>query len=177
MLSICRDFGAGSAVWDSVIEQLHWTYETVMRSLVYHMAFISRIHKTACCNPGRRGGIRSEGSDNGWRGQEMPDVTGYKKSKGLWQNLRHLRPVVAFLAALSIGHAWSEAGERGVMALVNTGDMIDIDIPNRTISLLFDDAVLATRRSAIEASGFKPNEKAQAQCHECAEGVRGTDWE
>ena len=46
-----------------------------------------------------------------------------------------------------------------MLALVNTGDMIEIDIPNRTISLRVDDAVLATRRAALEVSVLKPVEK------------------
>jgi dihydroxy-acid dehydratase len=46
-----------------------------------------------------------------------------------------------------------------LIALVKTGDMIDIDIPNRFISLRVEDAVIAERRKAQEALGFKPVEK------------------
>jgi len=56
-------------------------------------------------------------------------------------------------SGLSIGHVSPEAAEGGLIALVETGDPILIDIPNRTIRLDLDDAVLVHRRSAMEAKG------------------------
>jgi dihydroxy-acid dehydratase len=52
-----------------------------------------------------------------------------------------------------IGHASPEAAEGGAIGLVEEGDMIDIDIPNRSISLRVSDQVLSARRSAMEAKG------------------------
>jgi dihydroxy-acid dehydratase len=52
-----------------------------------------------------------------------------------------------------IGHASPEAAEGGAIGLVEEGDMIDIDIPNRTIGLRVTDAELAARRAAMEAKG------------------------
>jgi dihydroxy-acid dehydratase len=56
-------------------------------------------------------------------------------------------------SGLSIGHVSPEAAEGGLIALVETGDTILIDIPNRTIRLDLDDTVLAERRSAMAAKG------------------------
>ncbi|MBC7792966.1 MAG: dihydroxy-acid dehydratase, partial [Clostridia bacterium] len=56
-------------------------------------------------------------------------------------------------SGLSIGHVSPEAAEGGLIALVNTGDPIVIDIPTRLIRLDLEDAVLAERRAAMEARG------------------------
>ena len=56
-------------------------------------------------------------------------------------------------SGLSIGHVSPEAAEGGLIALVQTGDPILIDIPNRTIRLDLDDVVLAQRHQAIVAKG------------------------
>jgi dihydroxy-acid dehydratase len=58
-------------------------------------------------------------------------------------------------SGLSIGHASPEAAEGGAIGLVEEGDTIEIDIPNRTINLKVDDATLAKRRIAMEAKGTK----------------------
>lgn len=49
-------------------------------------------------------------------------------------------------SGLSIGHVSPEGAEGGVIGLVEDGDLIEIDIPNRTIHLAVDDATLAARR-------------------------------
>jgi dihydroxy-acid dehydratase len=65
-------------------------------------------------------------------------------------------------SGLSIGHASPEAAEGGCIALVQTGDLIEIDIPGRTIHLAVSEPVLAERRAAEEARGssaFTPHEQ------------------
>jgi dihydroxy-acid dehydratase len=52
-----------------------------------------------------------------------------------------------------IGHASPEAAEGGAIGLVEEGDMIDIDIPNRTINLRLAPEELAQRREKMEARG------------------------
>jgi dihydroxy-acid dehydratase len=52
-----------------------------------------------------------------------------------------------------IGHASPEAAEGGAIGLVEEGDMIDIDIPNRTINLRVSSDELARRRAAMDARG------------------------
>ncbi len=62
-------------------------------------------------------------------------------------------------SGLSIGHVSPEAAEGGAIGLVQEGDMIDIDIPNRTINVRISDEALAARRVAMDAlgkAGWKP---------------------
>jgi dihydroxy-acid dehydratase len=54
---------------------------------------------------------------------------------------------------LSVGHISPEAASGGLIALVEEGDIIAFDIPNRSIELQVDLDILATRRVAIEAAG------------------------
>ena len=54
-----------------------------------------------------------------------------------------------------IGHISPEAAEGGPIALVNDGDIIRLDIPNRRLELLIDDATLATRRTTWKAPAPK----------------------
>ena len=54
---------------------------------------------------------------------------------------------------MSIGHVSPEAAQGGAIALVQAGDTIEIDIPNRGIHLKVSDAELAQRRAAMEAKG------------------------
>jgi len=56
---------------------------------------------------------------------------------------------------LSIGHASPEAAEGGAIGLVEEGDMIEIDIPNRTINLAISEDELKQRRDAMDAKGEK----------------------
>lgn len=94
--------------------------------------------------------------------QEMLYPTSYLKSKGLGKACALLTDgrFSGGTSGLSIGHASPEAAGKGTIALVNDGDIIEIDIPNRSINLKVDEAELATRRSAEDAKGidgYKPN--------------------
>jgi dihydroxy-acid dehydratase len=99
--------------------------------------------------------IRYEGPKGGPGMQEMLYPTTYLKSKGLGAACALITDgrFSGGTSGLSIGHVSPEAGEGGLIALVETGDPILIDIPNRTISLELDDAVLAARREAMLARG------------------------
>jgi dihydroxy-acid dehydratase len=99
--------------------------------------------------------IRYEGPRGGPGMQEMLYPTSYLKSKGLGKACALVTDgrFSGGSSGLSIGHVSPEAAEGGLIALVETGDTIVIDIPNRTIGLDLDDAVLASRRRAIEAKG------------------------
>ncbi|GAB49909.1 dihydroxy-acid dehydratase [Mobilicoccus pelagius] len=99
--------------------------------------------------------IRYEGPKGGPGMQEMLYPTTFLKSK-------HLGKACALLtdgrfsggtSGLSIGHASPEAASGGAIGLVENGDAIEIDIPNRRIHLAVDDAELARRREAEEARG------------------------
>jgi dihydroxy-acid dehydratase len=99
--------------------------------------------------------IRYEGPRGGPGMQEMLYPTSYLKSKGLGK-LCALVTDGRFsggTSGLSIGHVSPEAAEGGVIALVEEGDRIKIDIPNRTIQVLVIDDELARRRSVITKNG------------------------
>jgi dihydroxy-acid dehydratase len=96
--------------------------------------------------------------------QEMLYPTSYLKSKGLGKVCALLTDgrFSGGTSGLSIGHASPEAAEGGAIGLVEEGDIIEIDIPNRTIQLKISDEVLSERRSAMEAKGkdaWKPKNR------------------
>ena len=100
--------------------------------------------------------IRYEGPKGGPGMQEMLYPTSYLKSK-------HLDKACALItdgrfsggtSGLSIGHVSPEAASGGEIAVVRTGDEIEIDIPRRSIRLLADDAEIAARMAAQEH--FRP---------------------
>jgi dihydroxy-acid dehydratase len=99
--------------------------------------------------------IRYEGPKGGPGMQEMLYPTSYIKSKGLGKACALFTDgrFSGGSSGLVIGHASPEAAEGGAIGLVEEGDMIDIDIPNRTINLRISDAELAARRVAMDAKG------------------------
>ncbi|MBA3022603.1 MAG: dihydroxy-acid dehydratase [Gammaproteobacteria bacterium] len=101
--------------------------------------------------------IRYEGPKGGPGMQEMLYPTSYLKSKGLGKACALLTDgrFSGGTSGLSIGHASPEAASGGAIGLVEEGDRIEIDIPNRTIDLAISDAELARRRAAMEAKGSK----------------------
>jgi dihydroxy-acid dehydratase len=104
--------------------------------------------------------IRYEGPKGGPGMQEMLYPTSYLKSKGLGKACALITDgrFSGGTSGLSIGHVSPEAAEGGMIGLVQTGDEILIDIPNREIILQVGDVVLAERRAAMDAKGWKPEE-------------------
>ncbi|MEZ5536666.1 MAG: dihydroxy-acid dehydratase [Thiolinea sp.] len=105
--------------------------------------------------------IRYEGPRGGPGMQEMLYPTSYLKSKGLGKACALITDgrFSGGTSGLSIGHVSPEAAEGGAIGLIEEGDMIDIDIPNRVISVRLSDGELAARREAMEAkgaAGWKP---------------------
>jgi dihydroxy-acid dehydratase len=102
--------------------------------------------------------IRYEGPKGGPGMQEMLYPTSYIKSKGLGAACALLTDgrFSGGTSGLSIGHVSPEAAEGGAIGLVENGDLIEIDIPSRTINLAVSDEVLAARRAAQDAKGWKP---------------------
>jgi dihydroxy-acid dehydratase len=102
--------------------------------------------------------IRFEGPRGGPGMQEMLYPTSYLKSKGLGKKCALLTDgrFSGGTSGLSIGHVSPEAEEGGLIGLVETGDTIEIDIPNRTINLAVDEATLAARRAAKGPLPWKP---------------------
>lgn len=99
--------------------------------------------------------IRYEGPKGGPGMQEMLYPTSYLKSKGLGKSCALLTDgrFSGGSSGLVIGHASPEAAEGGTIGLVENGDVIEIDIPNRKIHLAVADDVLASRRQAMQARG------------------------
>ncbi len=102
--------------------------------------------------------IRYEGPKGGPGMQEMLYPTSYLKSKGLGAACALLTDgrFSGGTSGLSIGHVSPEAAEGGTIGLVQNGDRIEIDIPNRTIHLAVSDEELAQRRAAQDAKGWQP---------------------
>ncbi len=99
--------------------------------------------------------ITYEGPKGGPGMQEMLYPTSYLKSKGMGKVCALLTDgrFSGGTSGLSIGHASPEAAEGGAIGLIEDGDTIHIDIPNRSINLAISDDDLATRRAAMEAKG------------------------
>ena len=98
--------------------------------------------------------IRYEGPKGGPGMQEMLYPTSYLKSKGLGKACALITDgrFSGGTSGLSIGHCSPEAAEGGNIGLVEEGDIIIIDIPNRTIAVDVSDDELAKRREAMNAS-------------------------
>jgi len=101
--------------------------------------------------------ITHEGPKGGPGMQEMLYPTSYLKSK-------HLGKVCALItdgrfsggtSGLSIGHVSPEAASGGAIGLLKNGDVIDINIPERSINVLLSDEELAVRRKQEEVRGSK----------------------
>ncbi len=101
--------------------------------------------------------IRYEGPKGGPGMQEMLYPTSYLKSKGLGKSCALITDgrFSGGTSGLSIGHVSPEAAEGGNIGLVEEGDIIEIDIPNRSIHLRVSEEELARRRAAMEARGSK----------------------
>lgn len=99
--------------------------------------------------------IRYEGPRGGPGMQEMLYPTSYLKSKGLGKACALITDgrFSGGTSGLSIGHISPEAAEGGTIALVEEGDTIEIDIPNRRIHLAVSEEELKRRRAAMQARG------------------------
>ena len=107
--------------------------------------------------------IRYEGPKGGPGMQEMLYPTSYLKSKGLGKACALLTDgrFSGGTSGLSIGHASPEAAAGGAIGLIEQGDKIRIDIPNRSIDVVLPEGELESRRAAMDAKGkdgWKPAE-------------------
>ncbi|MEH6696977.1 MAG: dihydroxy-acid dehydratase [Hyphomonas sp.] len=101
--------------------------------------------------------IRYEGPRGGPGMQEMLYPTSYLKSMKLGKACALITDgrFSGGTSGLSIGHVSPEAAEGGLIGLVEEGDIIEIDIPNRTIHAKIDEAEIARRRADMDARGDK----------------------
>ena len=105
--------------------------------------------------------IRHEGPRGGPGMQEMLYPTSYLKSKGLGSACALVTDgrFSGGTSGLSIGHVSPEAAEGGAIGLVETGDEVQINIPERKIHLNVSDETLAKRRIQQDKSGWIPKKK------------------
>tara|TARA_B100000674_G_scaffold461719_1_gene441003 strand:- start:34259 stop:36073 length:1815 start_codon:yes stop_codon:yes gene_type:complete len=99
--------------------------------------------------------IRYEGPKGGPGMQEMLYPTSYLKSKGLGKDCALITDgrFSGGTSGLSIGHCSPEAAEGGNIGLIEEGDLIEIDIPHRSIRIAIDDEILNTRREVMMKKG------------------------
>jgi dihydroxy-acid dehydratase len=102
--------------------------------------------------------VRYEGPRGGPGMQEMLYPTSFLKGRGLGAACALITDgrFSGGTSGRSIGHVSPEAAAGGTIGLVEDGDLIDIDIATRSITLLVDDEVLAARRAAQDAAGWRP---------------------
>jgi dihydroxy-acid dehydratase len=102
--------------------------------------------------------IRYEGPRGGPGMQEMLYPTSYLKSKGLGKLCALITDgrFSGGTAGLSIGHVSPEAAEGGNIGLVENGDSIVIEIPNRTVRFEVSEEEIARRRAVQSVKGWKP---------------------
>ncbi|GAA4103879.1 dihydroxy-acid dehydratase [Nonomuraea soli] len=107
--------------------------------------------------------VRYEGPKGGPGMQEMLYPTSFLKGKGLGKACALITDgrFSGGTSGLSIGHASPEAGEGGIIALVEDGDTIEIDIPARSMELRVSDEELAARRERLlsELGRYRPRDR------------------
>ncbi|SNY91065.1 dihydroxyacid dehydratase [Cohaesibacter sp. ES.047] len=108
--------------------------------------------------------IRYEGPRGGPGMQEMLYPTSYLKAMGLGKECALITDgrFSGGTSGLSIGHVSPEAASGGAIGLIEEGDTVEIDIPNRSINVAVSDADLESRRAVMVAKGdaaWKPEEK------------------
>ncbi|MFF1254428.1 dihydroxy-acid dehydratase [Pseudarthrobacter sp. NPDC058329] len=106
--------------------------------------------------------IRYEGPRGGPGMQEMLYPTSFLKGRGLGKKCALITDgrFSGGTSGLSIGHISPEAASGGTIALVENGDIISIDITQRSLQLQVSDEVLAERREKLEANGgYRPKNR------------------
>ncbi len=118
--------------------------------------------------------IRYEGPKGGPGMQEMLYPTSYLKSMGLGQACALVTDgrFSGGTSGLSIGHVSPEAAEGGNIALIQEGDIIEMNIPERTINVRLSDEELAKRRTAMQALGDKAWKPAAVRERQVSQALR-----
>ncbi len=118
--------------------------------------------------------IRYEGPRGGPGMQEMLYPTSYLKSRGLGKACALVTDgrFSGGTSGLSIGHVSPEAAEGGVIALIEEGDPIAIDIPARSINVLVDEVTLSHRRAEMERKGAKAWKPARPRARAVSTALR-----
>ena len=144
----------GCVVKTSGVDESNWVFEGPAHICESQEAAVADILEDRV-QPGDVVVVRYEGPKGGPGMQEMLYPTSYLKSKGLGSACALLTDgrFSGGTSGLSIGHVSPEAATGGAIALIEDGDRIRIDIPNRSINVLVSDAELQKRRDAKDAQG------------------------
>jgi dihydroxy-acid dehydratase len=143
----------GAIVKTAGVDEKIWQFQGPARVFESQEAAVAAILGDSI-QPGEVVVIRYEGPKGGPGMQEMLYPTSYLKAKGLGKSCALITDgrFSGGTSGLSIGHISPEAAAGGLIALVEEGDSIVIDIPQRKLHLDVSEAVLAARRQAMEAS-------------------------
>jgi dihydroxy-acid dehydratase len=151
----------GCVVKTAGVDESIWTFTGPAVVVESQEAAVDKILSGAIA-PGDVVVIRYEGPRGGPGMQEMLYPTSYLKGRGLGAQCALITDgrFSGGTSGLSIGHVSPEAASGGAIALVEDGDTIVIDIPNRSIALQLTDAELEDRRARVEATtGYRPAEE------------------
>ncbi|HCA87171.1 MAG TPA: dihydroxy-acid dehydratase [Streptomyces sp.] len=140
----------GCVVKTAGVDESIWTFEGPAVVCESQEAAVDKILKKEI-KEGDVVVIRYEGPKGGPGMQEMLYPTSFLKGRGLGKACALITDgrFSGGTSGLSIGHASPEAAAGGTIALVEDGDAIRIDIPNRSMELKISDEVLAARREAL----------------------------
>ncbi|MER5259563.1 dihydroxy-acid dehydratase [Streptomyces sp. NPDC002855] len=140
----------GCVVKTAGVDESIWTFEGPAVVCESQEEAVDKILKKQV-KPGDVVVIRYEGPKGGPGMQEMLYPTSFLKGRGLGKACALVTDgrFSGGTSGLSIGHASPEAASGGTIALVEDGDRIRIDIPNRGIELLVPEAELTARREAL----------------------------
>ncbi|GAA3966702.1 dihydroxy-acid dehydratase [Thermobifida alba] len=152
----------GAIVKTAGVEEELWTFSGPAKVFESQEDAVDGILNKAV-QPGDVVVIRYEGPKGGPGMQEMLYPTSFLKGRGLGKACALVTDgrFSGGTSGLSIGHASPEAAAGGDIALVEDGDIITIDIPNRSITLEVAEDELNTRRERLlkELGGFRPRDR------------------
>jgi dihydroxy-acid dehydratase len=143
----------GAVIKAAGIDEDLWHFEGPARVLESQEEAVSAILKKEI-QPGEVLVIRYEGPAGGPGMQEMLHPTAFLKGSGLGKKCALITDgrFSGGSSGISVGHISPEAAAGGLIALVENGDRILLDIHERRLELLVDESVLAERRAKMEAS-------------------------
>jgi dihydroxy-acid dehydratase len=153
----------GCIVKTAAVDPSMWSFRGTAKVFESQEEAVSGI-LTGKVDPGTAVIVRYEGPRGGPGMQEMLYPTAYLKSKKLDTTCALITDgrFSGGSAGLSIGHVSPEAAEGGIIALVEDGDIVEVDIPTRSIRLNVSDDVLAQRAEAMKVDGkpvWKPKNR------------------
>ncbi|WP_410621317.1 dihydroxy-acid dehydratase [Amycolatopsis sp. cmx-8-4] len=143
----------GAVIKSAGIDEELWHFEGPARVLESQEEAVSAILKKEI-QPGEVLVIRYEGPAGGPGMQEMLHPTAFLKGSGLGKKCALITDgrFSGGSSGISVGHISPEAAAGGLIALVENGDKIVLDVHERRLELLVDAEILAERRSKMETA-------------------------